>query len=79
MNGVWSTVEIGGKTADIYNPPGGRPRFGVLHLHGYSLKTLRDETAFSRWFDEFNLSLRMSTRPAFVVGRPRAAPSLTRP
>ena len=56
MNGVWSTVAIGGKTADVYDPPGGRPRFGVLHLHGYSLKTLREETAFSRWFDEFNLS-----------------------
>lgn len=56
MNGVWSTVEIGGKTADVYEPPGGRPRFGVLHLHGYGLETLRDQTAFTRWFDAFHLA-----------------------
>jgi pimeloyl-ACP methyl ester carboxylesterase len=56
MKGTWSSVTIGGKTADVYDPPGGRPRFGVLHLHGHGLKTLRDETAFSRWFDEFNLA-----------------------
>ncbi len=55
MNGEWSTITIGGKTVDVYAPPGGRPRFGVLHLHGYGLKTLRGETAFTRWFDEFNL------------------------
>jgi S-formylglutathione hydrolase FrmB len=56
MNGVWSMVEIGGKTADVYDPPGGRPRFGVLHLHGYSLQTLRGDTTFTRWFDDFNLA-----------------------
>jgi pimeloyl-ACP methyl ester carboxylesterase len=56
MNGVWSTVEIGGKTADVYDPPGNRPRFGVLHLHGYGLETLPGDTAFTRWFDEFNMA-----------------------
>src|SRR5437868_10827657 len=56
MNGVWSTMTIGGKTADVYDPPSGRPRFGVLHLHGYGLKTLHGETAFTRWFDAFNLA-----------------------
>ena len=57
MNGVWSTVEITGKPADVYDPPGGdRPRFGVLHLHGVGLKTLRDRPAFTRLFDELRLA-----------------------
>src|SRR3954447_20208541 len=56
MNGVWSSVEIAGKPADVYDPPGGgRPRFGVLHLHGVGLKTLHDRPAFSRLFDELRL------------------------
>jgi S-formylglutathione hydrolase len=57
MNGTWSTVEIAGKAADVYEPLGGkRPRFGVLHLHGVGLETLRDRTAFTRWFDALNLA-----------------------
>ena len=57
MNGVWSTVNLAGKPADVYDPPGeGRPRFGVLHLHGVGLKTLRDRPAFTRLFDELQLA-----------------------
>src|SRR5436305_1030837 len=56
MNGVWTMANLGGKTADVYEPPGGRPRFGVLHLHGYGLETLRDNRTFSHWFDTLNLA-----------------------
>src|SRR5438270_418648 len=57
MNGAWSTAEIAGKPADVYEPPGGgRPRFGVLALHGLGLKTLRDRPAFTRPFDELRLA-----------------------
>lgn len=57
MNGQWSTIEIAGKPADVYEPPPtSPPRFGSLHLHGVGLETLRDRPAFTRWFDEFNLA-----------------------
>src|SRR4029078_6463104 len=56
MNGVWSTAEIAGKTADVYDPPGDRPGFGVVHLHPHSLKTISAVHAYSRWFDQFNLA-----------------------
>jgi len=56
MNGTWTSAEVGGKAAEIYEPAvTGRPRFGVLHLHGGSLETLRDRPAFTRLFDELKL------------------------
>lgn len=57
MNGTWSTTTIAGKTADVYEPLHlAAPRFGILHLHGYALQTLRDKPAFTRVFDELQLS-----------------------
>ncbi len=57
MRGTWNAVTIAGKPADVYDPPGDtRPRFGVLHLHGAGLETLRDRPAFTRWFDELGLA-----------------------
>ncbi len=56
MSGTWETVEIGGKPADLFEPAGTpRPRFGVLHLHGAGLETLRDKPAFTRLFQELRL------------------------
>jgi S-formylglutathione hydrolase len=53
MNGAWIRVDIAGKTADVYDPPGpARPRFGVLFLHGVGLKTLVGRPAFTRLLDE---------------------------
>jgi esterase/lipase superfamily enzyme len=57
MTGSWVVAEIAGKPADVYEPPGpSRPRFGVLHLHGVGLETLRDRPAFTRLFDELKLA-----------------------
>lgn len=57
MQGTWSTLPIGGKPAEVYDPPGsGRPRFGVLFLHGIGQESLRDRPAFTRWLDEFRLA-----------------------
>jgi S-formylglutathione hydrolase len=56
MNKNWTTVEIAGKQADVHDPPGGRPRFGVLHLHGIGLETLKDNPAFTRIFQELRLA-----------------------
>ena len=54
--GDWSRVEIAGKPADLYEPPGtARPRFAVLHLHGASLETLKDQPIFTRLLAELNL------------------------
>jgi S-formylglutathione hydrolase len=53
----WKALEIAGKSADVYDPPGtARPRFGILHLHGAGLETLHDRLAFTRWFTEWNLA-----------------------
>jgi S-formylglutathione hydrolase len=50
-------MTIAGKPADVYDPPGpAQPRFGILHLHGHGLTTLRDKTAFSNLFDELHLA-----------------------
>jgi S-formylglutathione hydrolase len=55
MKGTWTTADLAGKSADVYEPPQ-RPHFGVLHLHDASLETLRDRPAFTRLFDELRLA-----------------------
>jgi S-formylglutathione hydrolase len=55
MNGAWSVVEIAGKQADVYDPPGERPRFGILYLHPLGLETLHANAAFTALFDELRL------------------------
>jgi len=57
MQGAWTAVSLGGKTADVYHPAGAaKPRFGVLYLHGVGLTTLREKTAYTRLFDELGLA-----------------------
>jgi pimeloyl-ACP methyl ester carboxylesterase len=56
MNGTWSVVDIAGKPADVYDPPGGRPRFGMLYLHPLGLETLPGNEAFTTVFDELRLA-----------------------
>jgi pimeloyl-ACP methyl ester carboxylesterase len=56
MNGKWTTLDIAGKPADVYEPPGEKTRFGVLYLHSYSGQTLTDKPAFTRLFDELRLA-----------------------
>jgi S-formylglutathione hydrolase len=56
MAGEWSVTEIAAKPADVYEPAGGPPRFGVLHLHEARGETLRGRPEFTRWFDEFRLA-----------------------
>jgi S-formylglutathione hydrolase len=56
MTGNWTTVDIAGKPADVYELPSGeKPRFGLLFLHGGGLESLRDRHAFTRLFDELRL------------------------
>jgi pimeloyl-ACP methyl ester carboxylesterase len=47
---------MGGKPADVYQPPGdARPRFAILFLHAVGLESLQGRTAFTRLFDELHL------------------------
>jgi S-formylglutathione hydrolase len=55
-NGTWVRETIGGKAADVYQPPGPKPRFGILFLHGHGLETLQDKPAFTKLFAELNLA-----------------------
>src|ERR1043165_3550883 len=55
MNGTWSERKVAGKSVEIYQPDGARPRFGLLFLHSQTLKTLRDKPAFTSVFDRLHL------------------------
>src|SRR5271168_4496569 len=57
MNGIWSSANIADTPADIYDPPGPTgPRFGILHLHGVGLETLRDKPALTDLLAVLNLA-----------------------
>jgi S-formylglutathione hydrolase len=57
MSRTWQRLEIGGKPADVYEPPGvSAPRFGVLFLHAVGLETLVDNATFSRLFERFKFA-----------------------
>jgi esterase/lipase superfamily enzyme len=57
MNGTWKLLEIAGKPADVFEPPGPiRPRFGILHLHGVGLETLSDRPVFTRLLEQLQLA-----------------------
>lgn len=56
MSGTWTTVDIAGKPADVFDPARGRPRFGTLFLHGTGLETLRTSAAHTRVLDEYGLA-----------------------
>src|SRR5260370_734862 len=53
---MWEQVKIADKLADVYEPTGGRPRFGILHLHGVGLTMLCDKPAFTQAFERLNLA-----------------------
>lgn len=54
---MWTKLDIAGKAADVFEPVGvARPRFGILHLHGLSLKTLAESPVFTRQLAERKLA-----------------------
>jgi pimeloyl-ACP methyl ester carboxylesterase len=55
VNGTWNLIEINGKPADVYDPPG-RPRFGLIYLHSYGLESLRGRSAYTTLFDDLRLA-----------------------
>ena len=56
MNGIWSDVNVAGKTVEVYEPAAGmKPRFGILFLHPLGLETLRGRPAYTKIFDKLNI------------------------
>src|SRR5262245_13092017 len=53
---MWSTTDIAGKPADVFDPSGTRPRFGLLFLHPIGQETLRDQPVYTRLLQEQNLA-----------------------
>jgi S-formylglutathione hydrolase len=46
---MWTTADIAGKTADVFDPANGtRPRFGLLYLHDIGGETLAASAAYTR-------------------------------
>ena len=45
---MWAAVSIAGKSADVFEPDGGKPRFAVLFLHPVGQETLRQAPVFSQ-------------------------------
>ena len=53
--GTWTTVEIAGKQADIYEPAEPTQGRAILHLHGHGLTTLKDNPVFSAELERHGL------------------------
>src|SRR5947209_16838719 len=54
MSGTWTSVDIAGKPAEIYDPPV-PPRFGLIYLHGIGQETLSDKQKYTDVFAAMNL------------------------
>ena len=79
MNGVWSTVEIAGKPADVYDPPGEAGRASACCTCTASAsRRCATAPAFTRLFDELRPGLRLPARPALAGGPTASVPNSTR-
>ncbi len=58
MTSTWTAIDLAGKSADVYDlaPSSAGPRFGVLFLHAYDARSLRDQPDFNRFLAEFRLA-----------------------
>lgn len=55
MSGTWTTQILADKKIDVYDPPG-KPRFGVLYLHGVGLETLVDKPVYTALLEKLQLA-----------------------
>jgi len=53
---MWTTLDIVGKPADVFDPPGGRPRFGLLFLHPVGQETLRQSPTYTQLLEANRLA-----------------------
>jgi enterochelin esterase-like enzyme len=56
MDGAWTTEDIAGKPADVFQPANARPRFGILFLHPFGNETLRGNPTYTRVLVELGLA-----------------------
>jgi S-formylglutathione hydrolase len=57
VNNGWSTQDISGKPAEVFDPPGPtRPRFAMIFLHGHGRETLHDRPAFSLVMEQLQMA-----------------------
>lgn len=54
MSGAWTSVDLAGKPADIFDPPG-QPRFSLIYLHGIGQESLADKPKYTGLFAELGL------------------------
>lgn len=52
---AWTTINLAGKTADLFVPEGTAPRHSTLFLHGYDGITLKDNAAYTAEFERHAL------------------------
>ena len=52
---MWSTLDLGGKPVDFFDPSGDRPRFALLFLHDSAGETLRETLRGSEWLARHSL------------------------
>lgn len=52
---MWTTAEISGKTADVFDPSA-KPRFGLLFLHPLGQETLRQSPEYTRLLEAERLA-----------------------
>jgi S-formylglutathione hydrolase FrmB len=55
MSSTWTSVEIEGKPAEIFDPATGSPRFALIYLHGVGQETLAGNDVYTGLFAELGL------------------------
>ena len=53
----WTRADVAGKPADVFDPPGPAPRFGVLFLHPVGGESPADNAAFTAAFARHRLAV----------------------
>jgi S-formylglutathione hydrolase FrmB len=53
---AWEQVEIAGKSASLFEPQPGPPRFGLIYLHTFNQESLAGNETFSRLFNQLRLA-----------------------
>lgn len=52
---TWSSIDLHGKSADVFQPSASAPAGVVLFLHGYDGVTLKDNPAYTRLLEQHQL------------------------
>lgn len=57
MKGTWTQIEIAGKSVDIFDPGHEtKPAFGLIHLHGIGMESLKGNAVYTELLEDLNLT-----------------------